>query len=106
MLWGCAVGPDYKTPDTAMPVAFTEAKSFLASLVAPAPSASVPTTPKQPNSSPVATERWWQSLNDPELNALIERAIADNLDLKIALARLQEARTAERVAIGLALPSA
>ena len=106
LLWGCAVGPDYKAPDTAMPGAFTEAKSFLESLVEPAQPVPVPAKPKTPNDSAVAMAKWWQSLGDPELNTLVERAVAGNLDLEIALARLQEARTAERVAIGLALPSA
>ncbi|HXE16968.1 MAG TPA: efflux transporter outer membrane subunit [Stellaceae bacterium] len=105
---GCAVGPDYKPPETAMPGAFTEAKSFLASLVAPTLPAppSAEAKPKTPNMAAVVTERWWRSLDDPELNSLVERAVAGNLDLKIALARLQEARTGERVAVGLALPSA
>ena len=37
--------------------------------------------------------QWWRSLQDPELDSLIERAIKANPDLEIALTRLQEART-------------
>ena len=48
---------------------------------------------------------WWRSLRDPELNSLVSRAIESNLDLEIALTRLQEARTQELVVIGEALPS-
>ena len=48
---------------------------------------------------------WWKSLRDPELDSLVDRAIESNLDLEIALTRLQEARTQELVVIGEALPS-
>lgn len=37
---------------------------------------------------------WWQSFNDPILTTLITRAAANNLDLKIATARVQAARAA------------
>jgi NodT family efflux transporter outer membrane factor (OMF) lipoprotein len=53
---------------------------------------------------PIDLARWWQSLDDPELNALIERAIQSNLDLKIALNRLQEARAGEYVVSGGTMP--
>jgi len=43
---------------------------------------------------------WWKSLRDPELDSLVDRAIESNLDLEIALTRLQEARTQELVVIG------
>jgi NodT family efflux transporter outer membrane factor (OMF) lipoprotein len=35
---------------------------------------------------------WWKNFNDPELDSLIERAVKSNLDLKIATARVREAR--------------
>ena len=47
---------------------------------------------------------WWKSFGDPELDSLIDRALAANFDLEIALTRLQEARTAEIVVEGGALP--
>jgi NodT family efflux transporter outer membrane factor (OMF) lipoprotein len=50
--------------------------------------------------------KWWLALNDEKLNSLIERAVQANLDIEIALNRLQEARTAEIVILGLALPEA
>ena len=59
-------------------------------------------TAQKPSSDPV---EWWRSLRDPELNSLVSRAIESNLDLEIALTRLQEARTQELVVIGEALPS-
>lgn len=42
--------------------------------------------------SPQALARWWTIFNDPVLSNLIERAIADNLSLKEAKARIQQAR--------------
>jgi multidrug efflux system outer membrane protein len=35
---------------------------------------------------------WWKQFNDPTLDALIQRAAANNLDLHIAVARLHESR--------------
>jgi NodT family efflux transporter outer membrane factor (OMF) lipoprotein len=47
---------------------------------------------------------WWRALNDEELNSLVDRAVKSNLDLEIALDRLQQARTYETVVLGYALP--
>ena len=35
---------------------------------------------------------WWEQFNDPTLDALIQRAAANNLDLRIAVERLHESR--------------
>ncbi|MBA3816394.1 MAG: efflux transporter outer membrane subunit, partial [Parachlamydiaceae bacterium] len=35
---------------------------------------------------------WWESLNDPVLNSLIERAASQNLDISIAASRVSQAR--------------
>ena len=48
---------------------------------------------------------WWETLNDPELNSLLTRAVAQNYDLKIALANLQQARAVEQVFVGTELPA-
>jgi NodT family efflux transporter outer membrane factor (OMF) lipoprotein len=47
---------------------------------------------------------WWESLNDAELNSLVDRAVKSNLDVQIALDRLQQARAYEAVVLGYALP--
>jgi NodT family efflux transporter outer membrane factor (OMF) lipoprotein len=92
-LAACTVGPDYHTPATTMPVAFAP----------PTPT----TRPLSgPSTRPVDLTRWWQSLDDPELNSLIERAVENNLDLQIALTRLQEAREQEEAVSGQSLPAA
>jgi multidrug efflux system outer membrane protein len=72
LLQACAVGPDYRAPDTA-------ATPFVAA-----------------QSAGLAEESfeaaWWEQFGDPVLDGLIERALAQGLDLKIALARVAEAR--------------
>lgn len=40
----------------------------------------------------VANDAWWQRLNDPTLNALIDTALTGNLDIAGAQARIDEAR--------------
>ena len=39
-------------------------------------------------------DHWWRAFDDPVLNALIERALTDNLNIQIASERLQAARAA------------
>ncbi len=47
---------------------------------------------------------WWRALNDEKLNSLVDRAVKSNLDIQIALDRLQQARAYETVVLGYALP--
>lgn len=44
--------------------------------------------------SPVLAERWWQAFNEPALDKLVEQALAGNLDLRQAAARVDETATA------------
>jgi NodT family efflux transporter outer membrane factor (OMF) lipoprotein len=106
LLAGCTVGPNYRTPVIAMPKDFPDPIAAIADVV----SAAAPTKMEQPHKrrpveEPVDLTVWWRSLNDPQLNSLVERAIEGNLDLAVALQRLQEARTQEDVVLGTALPS-
>jgi len=48
---------------------------------------------------------WWTSFNDPQLATLIRRAVEGNLDLKLAAARVTEARAARGIAQAGLLPS-
>jgi NodT family efflux transporter outer membrane factor (OMF) lipoprotein len=48
--------------------------------------------------------QWWRTLHDRELDSLVTRARESNLDLAIALDRLQEARMLVAVAISDSLP--
>ena len=75
LLAGCAVGPHYEVPVDA-PVSIA--------------------APEQALFAPDAVQRdWWRQLEDPQLDALIERALTANHDIRIAQARLLEARAAQ-----------
>jgi len=89
VLGGCAAGPDYHTPKPDIPPRFAASSSHAAS-------------PAAPDEHNLAT--WWRALGDTELDSLVDRAIESNLDLEIALTRLQQARTYEAVVVSSALP--
>lgn len=97
LITGCAVGPNYRPPQSRMPVSFDGSVSTS--------STSAATQPAAPASiGPVDLTTWWKSMNDPELNALVDRAVSANFDLRIALTRLQQAREVEYITGGGALP--
>ena len=103
-LGGCAVGPNYRTPRPDVPGAYAAAPT---ADTATAPGASAPTDPGASTPAPVPAPdlaTWWRALNDSELDSLVDRAIKGNLDVEIALTRLQQARTYEAVVLGHALP--
>src|SRR5262245_49280587 len=78
---GCTVGPDYKKPELAVPQAWSA------------------------GASGDVARRWWTLFKDPALDALVNRAVAANLDVKIALARVREARAMAAAAGAAQLPS-
>ncbi len=90
-LQACAVGPNYHTPSVATPAAYSELS-----------------TGQDPLGQPVATEadlsQWWTQFNDPTLNHLIAKALAQNLNLKVAAARLRQARESVVVAASADIP--
>ena len=47
---------------------------------------------------------WWQAFGDPALTALVDRALANNVDIDVAVARVEEARAAETLARAQLLP--
>ncbi|QHT70621.1 efflux transporter outer membrane subunit [Rhodocytophaga rosea] len=49
--------------------------------------------------------QWWKVFNDSTLDSLIELGLANNLDLKAIMSRLDEARTRVKVAQSYYLPS-
>ena len=91
-LSGCAVGPDYVTPDFRVPTQFSALRT-------PTPPAAAPDVAPTANLA-----QWWRVFRDPELNLLVERAVAANPDIEIALSRVHEAREREIVVLGAALP--
>lgn len=74
ILAGCAVGPDYHRPEALMPKQFVGAEA----------------TTYGPASTDIS--RFWSVFGDATLDGLVTRALEHNHDLRIALARLNEAR--------------
>ncbi|HWW81101.1 MAG TPA: efflux transporter outer membrane subunit [Steroidobacteraceae bacterium] len=97
VLASCAVGPNYHTPDEHPPADFVAVHGQSSMTSKP--------TSQAPQAPDVDFATWWRSLNDPELDSLVSRAVAANPDAQIALDRLQAARTYERSVIGTALPT-
>jgi len=82
---GCApVGPNYTRPPVATPPTFRFAESQQAASFADLP--------------------WWQVFEDPVLQALIREAIANNLDLRAAAARVERFRAEARIAKSFLYP--
>ena len=71
---GCMAGPDYHRPQANTPAQWGE------------------TLAGGETNAPVISAAWWKNFNDAELDSLIERAVHSNLDLRIAQARVREAR--------------
>ena len=82
---GCMVGPDFKRPEVEQPPRF---KSQADGEMGP----------------PVLAE-WWQLYRDPELDQLIALAQASNQNIRIAVARVDEARALARVAGSYLFPT-
>jgi len=88
-LSACALGPDYRAPRSATPDSFNSLN------------ADSEFTPQATAVNP----SWWTSFNDPQLNSLIERAIAGNLSLQQAVLRIAGARQQLNQARGAWAPS-
>ncbi|HEY1394844.1 TolC family protein, partial [Roseateles sp.] len=58
----------------------------------------------QDGTAPATLGSWWQDFNDPSLTAIVQRALDQNLDLAVALARVEQARAAAQGAGALRLP--
>src|SRR3954470_22076595 len=89
-LAGCTVGPDYVRPEVKTNATWHESAALDARHVAtPAPS----------------LDTWWKGFDDPELVTIVERVLAQNLDLAASTARVEQARAAAAHARADRLPS-
>jgi NodT family efflux transporter outer membrane factor (OMF) lipoprotein len=87
LLTGCTtVGPNYRQPDVAVPAQYAEPH-------------------EAQGLSDAELASWWRQFGDPQLDNLIARAIALNLDVQSAAARIREARARELVAGARNLPT-
>ena len=69
LLPGCMVGPDYEQPMVESPGAWR-------------------ITPKE--AADTANTAWWEQFRDPVLNGLINTALLENKDIRIAAARMEQ----------------
>jgi NodT family efflux transporter outer membrane factor (OMF) lipoprotein len=87
LLTGCTtVGPNYRQPDIPTPAEY--ARQHDAQALSDADLAS-----------------WWRQFGDAQLDSLVARAIALNLDVQSAAARIREARARETLAGARGLPT-
>ena len=88
VLAGCAVGPDYHRPQVALPGHYIGQPDNRTHAAAP-----------------VDITSWWDGFNDPLLAQFVSLALAQNLDLAQAAARVTQARAALGGADAALLPS-
>jgi len=91
-LTGCAVGPNYQRPATAVPSEY-KSTNALGEWKEAVPLDHLPKT------------AWWEVFGDTRLNELEQRAAAENQDLKAAIARVGQARATARLAGNSLIPS-
>ena len=85
LLAGCAVGPDYGRPGVDSPAAFRGA-------------------PVSDSTNSLADLPWWGVFKDPTLQTLIETALTNNYDLRIAVLRVEQSRLLQVQAQSAFLP--
>lgn len=90
LLAGCAVGPDYHRPDLALSDRYQTSSAVSQS----------------GTGQPASFSLWWQAFHDPLLSHLVSSALAQNLDIAQAAARLSQARAGVGAATAALLPSA
>jgi outer membrane protein, multidrug efflux system len=89
-LSGCAVGPKYQRPSAPVPTQFKESS---------APARQEAGTPA------IAYDNWWLVFNDPTLSQLENDADAANQDIRIAVARVDQAEAAARYSRSFLFPT-
>ncbi len=86
LLAACAVGPDFTKPQPELPDRWS----------GPAVADQLPPAADAPD----VLARWWMHFDDPTLDRLIRKALAANPDIRLAEARLRQARAARGIAAG------
>jgi multidrug efflux system outer membrane protein len=92
VLVGCAVGPDFRPPETKVPKDWDGQKVVSSA------------QPSQTNTAPIKLVDWWKAFKDPTLSSLVEMAVRNNLDMRQAEARIRQARASLGVAGAPLLP--
>src|SRR3982751_7063431 len=76
---GCATGPEYKKPEVSPPAQFRSQV-------------------QQANAASITDSPWWSVFNDDALRSLITQSLAANLDVQVAVTRIEQARALVGVA--------
>ena len=76
-LAGCAIGPDYVRPATPLPANYAEATG---------------------SEQTTVNARWWTLFGDATLDQLVDKALQNNADLRLAIARVEQADAVAREA--------
>ena len=87
LVTGCTVGPNYRPPQVSVPPAYREP---------------FPATTNQPSPD---LAQWWRLFHEPQLDALIQEATVANHDVRLAQARIREARAQQGVTRSALFPS-
>lgn len=87
LLAGCAVGPNYRPPQVTMPPAYNE---------------QLAAATNQPSAE---LSQWWRLFHDAQLDTLIEQATLANHDVRLAVARVREARAQAGISRSALFPS-
>lgn len=82
----CLMGPDYQRPVVPTPAEYRDA-------------------PPGQDATTIAELPWWTVFKDPELLNLIGEAVQNNRDLRVAIARVEEARALARIQKAQILPA-
>ena len=78
LLAGCAVGPDYRRPSLDVPAQYHDVATT--------------TTGADGDAASMGDSGWWEVYADADLQALLATALKNNYDVRIAVARIEEAR--------------
>ena len=93
-LAGCAVGPNFVKPKPDVPTQWS------GTALGNGTEGAAHVTPEH-----ATTAAWWSSFNDPKLTALVQQSAAQNLDVRQAALRIEEAQAEAAVATGDLWPS-
>src|SRR5579863_8233847 len=88
-LAACAVGPNYVAPETQMESFHNAQRVAERQATLPAPN----------------LDNWWTGFDDPELVTVVQRALAQNLSIQAAIARVAQSRAAAQAAGAQLLPT-
>ncbi len=83
LLSACAVGPDFKAPTPALPEHWHDTAATTETL----------------------EQTWWKQFHDPLLDELVERALANNADMQLAMLRVAQSRVLRKADAGSLWPN-